>query len=475
MGRESNLTDMCWQDELRDFYSDPDKAIGIFGAQVDLFANAVALYPIHASIRDMGGQFCRSTDTALNTVVAQWREADTGMQAPLLREMARARQLGGEHGHLKVRMDGRTRFRVVYPPQIDTESRFVDNTQAGSDGQPAVRVGIRYRANTTRPPRNVDIPGEYEWVDEEDLKRCWDRDVPFTGEAYTHNKRILRWLRRIDQLDKKNFRAIDSRLMINKLLLLESDPNRSGGKEKTVDKFTNDYLQATELSRHDTHGQSWAVAPFIARVNSPSEVQLLDLGGDIMATDLEAIREYVRLIADSSNLPTQAILEGAAAGNRYSDFLLDRQVHKQAFQPEIEAITIDATRLYLRPIVAELQAQDLGGDVQGPLDGVNLDEIRVGWSPMPPSLEGQPDLVFRAWSLGLIGKEEAEFSLGVEGIELPDQIESYEHWQLVAGRISAAEAGAPLLLGQDGNGDQLRTPTTPEPTVEDARTSGWYH
>lgn len=453
---KSNVDDRPWQDRLREFYDDENRGIGILGQIVDFYANGVALFPISVGIRDMQEQYVHVDDPALQSVGAEWRDIDTDMQAPLIREITVARKLAGEYVMRQVTNSrGQGRFQVLHAPQLDAAQRYTDQF-----GRPV--QGVRFRRDTQTPARGDQMPGEYEWVLEDDLRRVWQKAIPYTGEATSDLKRILRWLTRIDQLDEKAFRAIDSRLMINKILLLASRPEHERGDN---DRFVDDFLNIAELSRHDAGDAAWKSAPFIGRVNDPGDAQLLDLGGDVEQTDLAAMVHYVTMIAQSVSLPAAALVEGTLT-NRYSDFLLDRQIQRRAFEPEIEKITIDGTSTFLRPLIAEMQ------ESFGLFTQYDVSDLRFIWRPVPPSLANQPDLILRAWSLGLIDLDEATALMGTSA-PTPGT-DGYSHWQIATGRAGGgAEAeeldeGSPPL-GTDDAGNQLTEPDgqpneEPDPT-----------
>jgi len=459
----TNIDQDPWQDQLRMFYDDPARALGLLGEIVDFYSNGVALYTLGVGIRDMGGQYVPTDDPGLEKVASEWRDADTGMQAPLIKEMERARLLQGEQVHLRRKVGNSMRYQVIHPPQIESQHRYVDEN--GDAWLP-----VRYRIATEMPRKGVTIPGEIEWHPEAEMARVWCKGVPYTGEATSSLKRILRWLHRLDELDRKMFRSIDSRLMINKMLLLETN---EGQRSKTAtDDFVDDYLKAAELSRRDGQG-SWASAPFVGRVNNPSSAQLLDLGGDITRMDIEAMRWLTEMIAQSVSIPAAALLEGNLS-NRWSDWLLDRQVQKRAFQPEVNELTIEATRVYLHPTMRDLQ--DLGLFRE-----YTIEDLRIIGKPPPPSLEGQPDLVMKAWQLGLIDIDEAERLMGTQAPEVGT--DGYEHW-LIAAKLAGPAASAELQenttdevveqIGTDGDGTQLNAPTgRPSEELASAGSSWW--
>ena len=444
------------------FYDTPEKALGIFGSIVDFYSNGVALFPITVGIRDMNGNIAHVDDPALQKIGAQWRDWETNEQPPLIREIVRARKLGGEYLSLRRRREGSLRYQVLYPPQVDTSRTYHDE-----EGRPF--HGVQYRASAPTPRPGMQVPGEYEWHLQEDMHRLWQRSVPFTGDATTDTRRLIRWLRRLDELDQKMFRSIDSRLMINKLLLLESNPDHRRGEP---DVLVEQYLSAAELSRSETPSRApWASVPFIGRTRNPASAKLIDLGGDINPADITAMKHVIEMIAQSTPIPAAALIEGNLS-NRWSDWLLDRQVQKRAFQPEIEQVTIDGTQCHLRPTVRALQEMDPRA-----FPDIDVDDLRYVWRPLPPSLEGQPDLILRAWQLGLIDIDEATQLLGTTS-PTPDT-PGYEHW-LVAARLAGPAASNEIVeqpadeqipIGQDGDGTNLNAPTG-EP--EEASVKNWW-
>lgn len=469
----TNVENQKWQDVLRTYYDDDTKAIGLLGQIVDFYADGVALFPISVGVRDMNGQYPHVDDSALQTVGEGWRDIDTDMQAPLIREIVVARLLAGEYVQRSVTNSrGNGRFQILHPPQLDMAQRYTD--ELGN-----IIQGVRFREQTATPPRGQQEPGEYEWVMERDLERVWKKSVPYTGDATSSLKRIIRWLHRIDQLDERAFRAIDSRLMVNKMLLLQSRPESERGE---TDEFVENYLQVAELSRHDAGDAAWKSAPFVGRVNDPAAAQMLDLGGNLEQVDLDAMVHYVMMVAQSVKLPAAALVEGTLT-NRYSDFLLDRQIQRRAFEPQIEEITIDGTGTYLRPLIAEMQ-QEFGLFTE-----YDVEDLRFIWRPVPPSLANQPDLIIRAWSIGLIDLDEAQQLMGTTA-PTPGT-PGYEHWLVATGRISTStESGAEFIedaadgtpLGTDDAGTQLTEPdgapgdtNTMDPTGADLSFDrGWW-
>ena len=104
--------------------------------------------------------------------------------------------------------------------------------------------------------------------------------------------------------------------------------------------------------------------------------------------------------------------------------------------------------MVLRPLVTELQNEF------GLLTEYDADDLRYIWRSQPPSLANQPDLILRAWQLGLLDVDEATSLLGTTAPDPSSPL--YQHW------LTAASLSAPMnnqdQLGFDDAGTQLNAP-----------------
>jgi len=436
-----------WQEEARKYYDgNPEDVIGIVGTYVDLVSDQAALYPPRVKVRDMGAQWVTVDDPGLQALGSEWRDAETGFQSTLMKNFGVQKLVAGELVHQQVPQGDAFRFRVLSTEQVMADQQFTDE-----NGRKQVLVKLREDAGS-RPKIGENVDGFWEWMPHDMMQRAWARSGSFSHTASSPVKRGLRHARRMHQLEQKMFRSIDSRMMTNKVLAVETNPDIKKGE---ADATAEGYYAAAELSRHDDSSLIGQV-PLFMRLINPDKAKLIDLGGEVTAEDIAAYELQARLFAQAVKCPQHVLLEGSGASQRnLNNFMLDEALHGQAVRPLLQDILNDATRLYLQPMVKLFQ------DNVGLFSGYRADDLRMGFDPMRSTLEdATPEVVMRAWQLGLLDWDEVQRLLGAKGWDLPVGVDPYEHWLIARApsMVSRGPATSQLIDGWEIGGGSGSTP-----------------
>jgi hypothetical protein len=429
-----------WQAEARAMYDgDLEQIVGIVGEYVDLVADLASLHLPKAKVLNERGAWVTSDDEGLQALVAGWVDADTGFQAPLQRDFVAQKLVSGELVQEQVQVGAAVRFRVLSAVQVHWDQQWTNG-----EGLKCVLVQLRKDAGQA-PRKGVTVEGFWEWHPAGRMDRCWTRSGDWSHTASSPLKRGVPHARMIRALRKKMYRAIDSQLMVNKLILIAPNPDIKSKDDP--DAFLDGYYAAADLSRRDNDSLV-AQVPFVGRVNDPDKAQLFDLGGEVTEADLAAIRHEEEQFAMAVKVPQYVLIEGSGSGTRnLNNWMLDAALQEQAVRPAVADCFRDVTAYYLRPTIVALQEK-------GFFPGVDPERVAIGYDPITASIDdAEPEVIFRAYQLGLLPYHEAVGLLGAKGYDFlgNDEAAMYEHWlltqRLATPTMPAASPAVASLIG----------------------------
>lgn len=466
--RRASLSSHSWQERARRYYHDADNALDLCVEFVDLRSQLAGLYTARAQARS-GTGWVDVEDELVQQVADEWRDHRTGEQSILIRDGVKELSLVGEAAHQSMPIiDGQT---ARYRARILPSEAVIYRSTAVVDGEE--HVLIKLRSDAGPPPRNgVEVPGQWTWAPTAHLSRMQGDPGRLPLDASSAIQKGLRYLDRMDEIERRNMERTKTNRALSRLLLLSTNPDV---KKNEQDPLVASYWAATQITQNSSDDLMRRY-PVPMRVNDPDKAQILDLIEKLQAEDIEDYRQARELFASAMPMPKQQLLEGSGAGQRnLNNWMLDKGLHQQAIWPVLGNVLANATQCFFRPMIRQLQTV-------GVLVGYDAEDLRMGWTPIATSLaDADPAMIIRAWQVGLLSEDEANEFLGVSGWSTEERpgVSPYEHWYMASRNASAMTRGPgprDLLEGWGPDADEA-IPEDSEPLALPAATAsiltGW--
>lgn len=408
--------------------------------------------------------------------------SQTGLRFRSLRLQAKI----GEHAMWPVDVAGRgLTFDIAHPNQL---MRSPSSTEL---------FGVKTRRDATpsSPVGWAEFPRDR-------LRRHWIADDEWPDEATSSLMPVLPEMGLYRDMVLALRRTAQSRLLMNGLLYVPigeddevgntwssddaggafdpsdstpSTPEEAGGLEELLKEYAR---YGARAFRDHAGNDVAAQLPFPFPHHSKPEHVTTSEG--IKKEHLETLTEVVFAGARALDIPTQFLVSGEASANSWGDAELRRALHERGVFPELERNNEFWTDHGYRPLLALSRAGGLALGDDDPNDyklGCDTTVLDV----RSDSLQS----IALALAQGVGSRQWAASKLGVpisEMLELPVEVEDYDHWLSTKASAARAQAeatsdfpelaavdGLPgLPAGEGGEGSEpVRdvTPRAPEPAV----------
>lgn len=409
---------------------------GILGYYLDTVALLASLCPLMPTVQGKDGKWIRSSDPVLNVLASGYR-SPLFEQSELVSTHVRAREGVGEAW-------------IIHSEDVGWHIVTVPNIVQGSGSDGAVQW--------------TDIFGTRRKTANNRVYKSW---VPDPWEPYLPTspvRRALPNLRRIKSAVRSQYRAADSRLIMNGLIAFDEGEGNNRPlvtdaqqRPEGIDEIIADYLDLAQKGFTDDDSVAANVPfPYIGK-----KAEYVEVGRGIDQMSMEMEDKAIEGFARDVNFPAQLLTTGPGSSNHWNEWILQEVQQKMGLAPKLNPVCSDITTIYFRPAIRLLKNRVGSWDV---------DPARCRLEPDYTFLTSKPEKAskaFEAYRLGLIGREEAIYEMGFkELLPIPIGLGEYEHWELATGNKGApyveVDASGRLIL------PPVEPPMLPEAPVEEA-------
>lgn len=287
------------------------------------------------------------------------------------------------------------------------------------------------------------------------LRRHWVPDDEWPDEAQPTLWGAINELRLYHTAILELIRAGQSRMLMNGLLWIPTDPENQEGSwaapappdEDDTDgaspvtltnikKLVRDFATQGAKAIKDHRGDDVA-----SRLPYPfphfAKPEYMELGRSLSKDTLDGLEEIVAAGCRGINFPTQYVVSGAGTSNHWGDAEQRRDLNERGIIPDLETNDLMWSEYGLRPILALTRAGRLIGDDD--VDDYFLVSDTSGLTTKSDSLQR----LSLAWNAGIAGRDWMAEQLGVgddDMLEIPVNVTDWEAW--LYSRASAARATA---------------------------------
>lgn len=284
------------------------------------------------------------------------------------------------------------------------------------------------------------------------LCRIFVPDAKYEDEAHSSLSEALDEidLYRSTVLNMK--RGVDSRMIMNGLLYIPtqrqdigtavpqpiSGPGvsghdvQSGPVDGNLATLIKDFVKYGGRAYADLNGTDMA-----SRLPFPfphhSKPEMVEVGRAIDPTTLEALDSIVRSAGRGLKIPQQFLVSGEGATHAWGAAELRRALHEQSIFPELDQQDAQFTQWALWPLLNAIP----------PIDGTSIEDWSLISDRSQIEIKGdQTSIYFDALEKGIAEPDWVAGKIGipVEGrLQLPSDITSFEHWQLIANRAKPGD------------------------------------
>ena len=398
---------------------------GILGYYLDTVALLASLCPLMPTVQNRDGKWVRSSDPVLNVLASGYR-SPLFEQSELISTQVRAREGVGEAW-------------IIHSEEVGWHVVTVPNIIQGSGSDNAIQwtdiFGTRRRTASNRVYKS--------WVPDP-----WEPYMPTSSV-----RRALPNLRRMKSAVRSQYRAADSRLIMNGLIAFDEGegnnrPLATNAEQRPegIDEIIADYLDLAQKGFTDDDSVAANVPfPYIGK-----KAEYVEVGRGIDEMSMKMEDKAIEGFARDVNFPAQLLTTGPGSSNHWNEWILQEIQQKMGLAPKLNPVCSDITTIYFRPAIRLLKNRVGSWDV---------DPARCRLEPDYTFLTSKPEKAskaFEAYRLGLIGREEAILEMGFkELLPIPIGLGEYEHWELASGN-----KGAPYVE-VDASGRLILPPVEP--------------
>lgn len=271
-------------------------------------------------------------------------------------------------------------YVIGYHPEETNEVSWVV-----ASGDEISRTGGQIFLN--RGDGNKICIGEEDWI-----LRVWNSHPRLWWQADSPTRALLPVLREMDELTKKVFASIDSRLAGAGILMLPQEMSfpRSSQEDDSSDEFDSILHRAMVTPLQDRDDAS-ALVPIVLRVpgDQIASAKLLTFGHDLDSQVTPMREAAIKRIALGLDMPAEILL-GMGSMNHWGAWQLESQAVKIHIEPMLATLADALTTGYLWPLMdgnqnftiwfstSELtNRDDRGGDADAVYDRGGLSEAAL--------------------------------------------------------------------------------------------------
>ena len=427
--RLNSITDANWQTRLR--HADREGP-GIVGASLDMPAATSMLLELCVRRKTARGYEVIKDDPVIAAVLGMWRGESITQQhlfSRLIRTLDGPAECYLALHNAEMLGQGRLYWQLAQTTQV-TDNR--DGTSI-IRGRPDARQGDKHYAQVKN-----------RWV-----YHAMNADLEWDGTAWSPLRRGLPHVEQYKAAMRTISRSLDSQLALNGILWA-----------KAVGKATNwpDMIKSWAMRGVQADDTVESVSPF--PMSTEEEPKFIETGRDVSDQQIRVAEFFLKTFAQSTDLPTQMLLEGPGQGTMWNSYLEGDFYSDMVMGPRWQRACAVITETHLRPLLRAIPRT---------AGHLNVDDLEV-WAD-DTRIRTKTDNTQRiidSRALGIPTREAVGEAIGLN----PDQImdpdsEEYAEWLIESGRAPAAEPAPvePLALGV---GDSTADDPPGEPSQEDA-------
>lgn len=399
--RQDLLTDETWQQKVRLY---DREGPGIVGASLDMPAATSMLLEMCIRKRTASGFEIVKDDPVLTAILRMWR-GESLDQRHLFSRLLRTLDAVAEC-YLVL-------WNADRPGRLYWQLAQTTNVTDNRDGT----VTIRERPGARRGDR------WHRMIADRWCYHAMNSDLEWAGSPWSPLRRALPHIEQYKAAMRGISRNLDSQLAMNGVLWAKA----VGEATQWPDSIKN--WAARAISSDD--GPE-SVIPF--PMSTAEEPKFIDIGRKDHADQIEVANLFLKAFAQSSDLPTQMLLEGPGGGtNHWSAYLEGDFYADMTMAPRWQRACAIITETHLRPLLRGLP--DTAGYLNPDDYSVWCDDVRIR------TRTDNTERIIAGRDLGVTSREALAEAIGLEPeqvMELPDGITEFEAWL-------AARAPATLL------------------------------
>lgn len=419
--RHTVLEQENWQQKVRTY---DRHGPGILGASLDMPAATAMLLGLCVRKRNANGTYeIIKDDPRFAAALGMWR-GDTYNQQELFSRLLRT--LDGPAEAYLVLHNAETPGRLYWDLAQAT------NVQDNRDGTTSIRKRPGARRGTKW---HQTVPDRF-------LYHAMNADLEWEGQPWSPMRRALPHIDHYRLVMRNIGRNLRSQLAMNGILWAKAVTQGVGGNAVvSSSKWVQEMDAWARIAIHDDDSVA-ATVPFA--MQTAEKPEYVEVGRGSHADQIEVAELFLKAFAQSSDLPTQMLLEGPGQGNHWSSYLESDFYADYTMGPRWRRACSVITETHLRPLMRAAHRT---------FDGLDPELYEV-WCD-DSSIRTKTDNTSTVMELGSRGIATRQALADLGGltedqiIPLPEGVTEYEHWMgsRAPATLGTRAAGLPGIRG----------------------------